>query len=171
MSKAEKQDAAAIIGTPRHVDTAINGWVMPGLDFPTFRLTLLSKLMDRKTLRQLGERAQFSYPEWRVVARLGRTVGGSTVGQIADQAWVDRAEVSRAIASLERRGLAARLDNPQDRRAPIHCLTKAGLQLYRRVIEIRATFHKDLVSDLSAEECEMLDELLLKLARRLQKLP
>lgn len=171
VSKPEKQAAIGVSRSTHKVDTTIIGWAMPGLDFPTVRLTLLSKLMDRKTLRQLNERAQFSYPEWRVVARLGKNVGGSTVGQLAELAWVDRAEVSRAIASLERRDLVARLENPQDRRAPIHCLTKAGLQLYRRVIEIRAEFHKEMISDLSAEECEILDVLLLKLARRLQNTP
>ncbi len=171
VNKPEKLNASAMTRPTRTVDAPVTGWALPGLDFPTVRLSLLSKLIDRKTLRQLSEKAQFSYPEWRVVARLGRNVGGSTVGQLAEQAWVDRAEVSRAIASLERRELVARLDNPQDRRAPIHCLTKAGLQLYRRVIEIRAAFHSELTSDLTSEECEMLDALLLKLARRLQCTP
>lgn len=146
----------------------INGWIMPGLDYPTFRLNLLCKLMDRRTLRQLSERANCTYPEWRVLSRLGCTVGGATVRQIAEAAWVDRAEVSRAVASLEARGLAARLDNPQDRRAPIHFLTKTGLQFYRRVLEIRGAFHQEVIADLSEDEREALDRILGKLARRLQ---
>ena len=146
----------------------INGWVMAGLDYPTFRLSLVCKLMDRRTLRQLSERANCTYPEWRVLSRLGCTVGGATVRQIAEQAWVDRAEVSRAIASLEAHHLAARLDNPQDRRAPILFLTKAGVQLYRRVLEMREAFHQELISDLDYNEREALDRILGKLARRLQ---
>ena len=93
------------------------------------------------------------------------------MGQIATAAWVDRAEVSRAVASLEKRGLVARLDNPQDRRAPIHCLTKLGLQLYRRVLEMRFAFHSDLAGDLTSAELELLDRVLVKLARRVQALP
>ena len=146
----------------------INGWVMAGLDYPTFRLSLVCKLMDRRTLRQLSERANCTYPEWRVLSRLGCTVGGATVRQIAEQAWVDRAEVSRAIASLGAHHLAARLDNPQDRRAPILFLTKAGVQLYRRVLEMREAFHQELISDLDDNEREALDRILGKLARRLQ---
>ncbi|MDF8333698.1 MarR family winged helix-turn-helix transcriptional regulator [Novosphingobium cyanobacteriorum] len=149
----------------------LNGWVMPGLDYPTFRLNLLCKLMDRKTLRQLAERANCTYPEWRVLSRLGCTVGGATVRQIAEAAWADRAEVSRAVASLEARGLASRLDNPQDRRAPIMFLTKAGVQLYRRVLEMRGAFHEEVMADLDAEEREALDRILGKLAHRLQEIP
>ena len=116
-------------------------------------------------------RANCTYPEWRVLSRLGVTVGGATVKQIAEVAWVDRAEVSRAVASLEARGLASRLDNPQDRRAPIHFLTKAGLQHYRRVLEMRSAFHEEVIADLDEEEREALDRILSKLAHRLQAMP
>lgn len=165
--QSETERSAAQISA----ETSINGWTMTGLDYPTFRLNLLCKLMDRRTLRQLAERANCTYPEWRVLSRLGCTVGGATVRQIAEIAWVDRAEVSRAIASLEARGLAARLENPQDRRAPIHFLTKAGLQLYRRVLDMRGKFHEDIMADLGDDEREALDRILSKLARRLQTMP
>lgn len=169
---ARNRKQAAARATASSNDTKpILGWVMPGLDFVTFRLGLLSKLMDRKTMRQLSDRTECTYPEWRVLARLGAVVGGSTVGQIAESAWVDRAEVSRAAASLERRGLATRLENPQDRRAPIHCLTKDGLKIYRRMLDIRKAFHSDLVADLTPEELELFDMVLLKLARKVQALP
>ncbi|MBB4614180.1 MarR family winged helix-turn-helix transcriptional regulator [Novosphingobium taihuense] len=159
--------AAAATGSARD----LNGWVMAGLDYPTFRLNLLCKLMDRRTLRQLAERANCTYPEWRVLSRLGCTVGGATVRQIAEAAWADRAEVSRAVASLEARGLASRLDNPQDRRAPILFLTKSGLQLYRRVLEMRGAFHEEVMADLDTEDREALDRILAKLAGRLQAMP
>lgn len=165
-----KQSAARTTASPNEAAPML-GWVMPGLDFVTFRLGLLSKLMDRKTLRQLSDRTGCTFPEWRVIAWLGGAVGGSTVGQIADSAWVDRAEVSRAVASLEKRGLVARLENPQDRRAPIHCLTKDGSKIYRRVLDIRKNFHGDLVADLTPEELELFDAVLLKLARKVQALP
>ena len=168
---ARKQPEEKPVSAPAGNARDINGWVMPGLDYPTFRLNLLCKLMDRRTLRQLAERANCTYPEWRVLSRLGCTVGGATVRQIAEAAWADRAEVSRAVASLEARGLAARLDNPQDRRAPILFLTKSGLHLYRRVLEMRGAFHEEVMSNLAAEEREALDCILGKLAHKLQSMP
>ena len=166
----KKQAAAGTMPSPNEAKPIV-GWVMPGLDFATFRLGLLRKLMDRKTMRQLCERTGSTYPEWRVIARLGAVVGGSTVGQTAESAWVDRAQVSRAIASLEKRELAARLENPQDRRAPIHCLTQDGSKVYRRMLDMRKSFHGDLVGDLTAEELEQFDAVLLKLARKVHALP
>jgi len=44
------------------------GWVLPSLDFATFRLTLVSKAMDRYSLRQFADHG-FTYAEWRLLSR------------------------------------------------------------------------------------------------------
>ena len=147
------QDLAKVAGeTP--------GWQVPGLDFPTFRMTLLSKAMDRATIRQLAEGFGLSYAQWRVLARLGDAQDGATVGQVAQQAWADRAEVSRAASVLEQRGLLERRDNPQDRRAPLLALNRQGKALYARVVEQRAAFHRRLIRDLDAQQVALLEEVI-----------
>ncbi len=142
------------------------GWIFSNLDYPTFRLTLLSKAMDRFSVRDLGDHGM-TYAEWRVLGRLASLPEGATVGQIAGLAWVDRAEVSRAFASLEKRGLTARRDNPNDRRTPILHITEAGMKRYRPLLEHRALFHEALMQDFSPEERGLLDQLLGKIAHRL----
>lgn len=144
-------------------EPALPGWQLHQLDFPTFRMGLLAKLVDRHTIRQLAELFDLTYAQWRVVARLGNAPDGATVGQIAEQAWVDRAEVSRAGSLLESRNLLERRENPSDRRAPILCLTSDGMLLYDRVIKVRASFHRQLTSGLSPDDITILDNLIDKI--------
>ena len=144
-----------------------DGLIVPDLDYPTVRLSLVAKLMDRLTLRQLADRGQATYAEWRVLSRLASLPDGGTVGQIADLAWVDRAEVSRAAAALERRGLASRSDNQEDRRKPVLHITEQGRDVYHPLARDRGAFHAALVADLSEAERRTLDRLLGKIARRL----
>lgn len=141
------------------------GWVVPDLDFATFRITLIAKVMDRLTIRQMNAAGDASLAEWRVLARLA-TSPDSTVGRIADLAWVDRAEVSRAAAALEQRGLTRRKPNPRDARTPLLSCTAKGLRLYRKMLADRQAFHQALMGDLTPDEREQLDALLTKVARR-----
>ena len=142
------------------------GWVLPSLDFATFRLTLVSKAMDRYSLRQFADHG-FTYAEWRLLSRLASVPAGATVGQVADMAWVDRAEVSRAAATLEKRGLTARRDNPDDRRTPILHITQAGMDVYRPLLAERSAFHETLMAELTGEERAELDRILTKIAHQL----
>ncbi len=143
------------------------GWRLEGVDFPTFRITLLAKVMDRLTIRQLTALDGISYAEWRVLARLGQMPRGGTIGDVAEQAWVDRAEVSRAARALEDKGLVIRYQNPIDLRRPILHMTKLGKATYRKGIASRRAFHLELLADLSPEERRVLDDLLLKVGDRL----
>ncbi len=142
-------------------------WKLPNLDFPSFRLGLVAKIMDRLSFRQLAGIGNLSFAEWRVLSRLALADDGLTVRQIAELAWVDRAEVSRAAAALEARGLTDRRDNPRDRRTPILFATRAGLALHDPVMRARRRFHAAVTADLDEAECRQLDALLVKLARRL----
>jgi DNA-binding MarR family transcriptional regulator len=52
-------------------DAGLTGWKIDQLDFPTFRISLLAKIMDRVTIRTLSQQTDLSYAQWRVLARLG----------------------------------------------------------------------------------------------------
>ncbi|MEC3951391.1 MarR family transcriptional regulator [Sphingobium sp. HWE2-09] len=142
----------------------LDGWKLDGLDFPSFRMSLVAKVMDRLTIRELSAITNLPIAEWRVLSRLALAPKGLTVRQIAMKAWVDRAEVSRAATSLEKQGLVGRRDNPADRRAPIMFITPAGEGVYGPLMAHRTAFHARVMQSLTAEESELLDELLRKLA-------
>ena len=86
--------------------------------------------------------------------------------QLAEQAWVDRAEVSRAAASLERRGYVERRENAKDRRSPLLYCSDKGVALYRRVAPSRQQFHRELTALLGAEQASQMEACLLILARQ-----
>jgi DNA-binding MarR family transcriptional regulator len=102
--------------------------------------------------------------EWRVLAQLAMS-SPSSVRELAEQAWVDRAEVSRASASLVRRGYVRRLSNPRDRRGPLLASTSAGNELFRRIRPRRAAFHRSLTARLQSSQLAALEQGLLALAR------
>ena len=150
-------------------DVEISGWTYPGLDYSTFRLSLVAKAIDRLTLKMLAENCDLTIAEWRVLSRLA-PISGASVREVSQMAWVDRAEVSRAAASLEARGLTSRRANPSDGRSPILFATEEGLALYRRLLPIRSEFHRRLAADLTDAERDLLDGLLLKIARKVARL-
>lgn len=143
------------------------GWAVDRLDYPTFRVGLVAKVMDRLTIRQLLEQDALTYAEWRVLARIGAMEDGGTAGQVAEMAWVDCAEVSRAIGVLERKGFLERRKNPSDRRTSLLFLTDVGKARYFETLERRSRFHELLLANLSQEERTMLDDLLGRIGQEL----
>lgn len=150
-------------------DIALPGWNIDQLDYSTMRITLIAKIITRLTIRELSEQEGMSYAEWRVLVRLATARDGFTVGQIADLAWADRAEVSRAATLLEEKGLTSRRDNPEDRRSPILFLLPKGKRVYAAGIKKRGVFHEGLMDGLTDDERADLDRLLLKIGRNLMK--
>ena len=148
----------------------LSGWVLPGMDYPTYRLSLVGKAMNRITVRKLSAANDLTYAEWRVLSRLATATEGATIRQLADMSWADRAEVSRAASQLEGRSLVERRDNPEDRRMPILSLTKAGRRKYEALVGERTAFHEALMSDLTDNERVTLDRILGKIALRLESM-
>ncbi len=139
-------------------------WLVGGADYLPYRITLLAKLLDRCTNRLLSESAGLSVAEWRVLAQLALN-SPQSVRQLAEQAWVDRSEVSRAAASLERRGCVERRENPKDRRSPLLFCSRKGQALVDRISPSRRQFQRTLRELLSESDARSLDSALLVLAR------
>jgi DNA-binding MarR family transcriptional regulator len=139
-------------------------WRLGGRDFMPYRITLLARLLDRWNTRLLQSGSGLSVAEWRVLAQLSNASPAS-VRQLAEQAWVDRAEVSRAAASLEARGYIERKGNPRDRRSPLLYCTERGRALARRVSPQRRAFHKGLTDLLPPEQVQALEAAMVVLAK------
>jgi DNA-binding MarR family transcriptional regulator len=139
-------------------------WRLGGRDYLPYRITLLAKLLDRVNTRLLQDASGLSVAEWRVLAQLSHA-SPSSVRQLAEQAWVDRAEVSRAAASLEEDGYIERRGNPKDRRSPLLYCTDRGRALARKVSPVRQEFHKSLTDLLSPQQTVALEQAMLILAK------
>lgn len=149
-------------------DAQLPGWTVDRLDYPTFRVGLIAKIMDRLTIRQLLESDGMTYAQWRVLARIAAMKDGGTAAQVVELAWVDNAEVSRAITALERKGLLERRKNPSDRRTSILALTADGKVRYAETLQRRSRFHERLLRGLSTEERATLDDLLGRIGSELR---
>ncbi|MBB5984953.1 MarR family winged helix-turn-helix transcriptional regulator [Sphingobium lignivorans] len=130
-----------------------------------YRLLMLGKMLDRISTQQVRDVASVSLAEWRVLAHIA-VMGSRSASEVSVAALVDRAEVSRGVRSLEEKGYLTRVNNPRNRKSSLLVLTPAGADVYERMQQQRRAFYSVLTADLNAGELQMLDELLLRIARR-----
>ena len=140
-------------------------WTLFGRTHLPYRILLLAKMIDRVTSQDVREKAAMSLAEWRVMSHV-ELMGGCSASEIAGAAFVDRSEVSHAVAVLEKRGLIRRDPNPRNRKSSLLSLTDDGRQLYLGVRGERGQIFKEWLSDLSERERIELDDQLRKVMRR-----
>lgn len=139
-------------------------WRLGGEEYLPLRLILVAKLLDLNVARLLAASAKISVAEWRVVAQLG-ILHHASVREMARQACIDPAEVSRSVASLERRGYVERRPNPRDRRSPRFSLTAAGARHLARFRPHWKRFQKMLVARLAHRDRSATEHALALIAR------
>jgi DNA-binding MarR family transcriptional regulator len=148
MDRSQKLASSGVSAMPAQSATSAS-------DYLTQRIGTLAKLMERNTTRMLADFG-LSIAEWRVLAHLARH-STSTVRLLADQLFVDRAEASRAAASLIRRRYVKREDNPADRRSPRFSCTPKGVALFREITPLRERFHGSLIAQLTPDQVSGLE--------------
>ncbi|WP_052508056.1 MarR family winged helix-turn-helix transcriptional regulator [Sphingomonas hengshuiensis] len=130
-----------------------------------YHILLLSKIIDRTTAQHVRETADLSLPEWRTMAHV-HYLGLCSASEVASLAFVDRAEVSRALGSLEERGLVRREPHPTKRNSRLVSLTDEGKKVHLSIRGERGRFFTDWVSDLDEAERKQLDSGLRQIIRR-----
>lgn len=130
-----------------------------------YHILLLSKLLDRVTAQHVRETADLSLAEWRTIAHL-YYLGTCSAGEIANLAFVDRAEVSRALGNLEKRELVRREPHPRKRNSRLVSLTDDGKNVHAAVRGERGKFFNDWVADLPDAERKQLDAGLRQIIKR-----
>lgn len=144
-------------------------WTLFGEHHLPHRLQLLARMIDRESARQLSESAGVSLAEWRVLAYVG-TKARASAADICTAFDIDRAEVSRAVARLTAADLLLREQDDDNRKRLLLELTDKGLALYRRTRDMRVDYFRAIMADLQPRERELLDDLLMRLARRVDHL-
>lgn len=134
-----------------------------------YRLLMLGKMLDRLSVQHIRERAGISLAEWRVLAHLA-VMGARSASEVSAAALVDRAEVSRAVRVLEEGGYVRREENPRNRKSSLLILTGPGREVYDRVHMERRYFFNQLTADFEPDALAELDNMLLCMARRADKM-
>lgn len=130
----------------------------------TYRLNVLSKLNDMMSQELYLAGSGLSLPEARCLAAIGSQPGQLTVMQLAFEANLDKAQVSRTTKLLVERGLVSKLPSPEDGRCVQLTLTALGRQCWERVMPLIQQRNQALLQCLSESEqaslLEMFDRML-----------
>jgi len=82
--------------------------------------------------------------------------------QLCDQFAVDKAQATRAIASLVEKGLLSREKNPEDKREYLIALTEEGKIIKEKLFLEMKHWGDTLKGDMSQEELDKVTEILTK---------
>ncbi len=138
-------------------------------DLLIYRLGRLYATAGAMTLRVCE--GEFGIPrrEWRLLAVLGEW-GELQPSALADHAELDRARTSRALASLQARGLVERRVFASDRRQALVGLTAEGRTLHAQMLPRMAAINGAVLTPLSDGEVASLDGLLSALQQQATRL-
>lgn len=139
-------------------------------EFLPYRLSVLAAVVSEGLARSYSEQFGIGVPEWRVLATIGE-FQSITAKAIGAHAHMSKVKVSRAVASLEGRGLIQRKQNAEDMREAFLVLTSAGSDMYRRIVPMALGYTEALHAALSHEEVATLDRLINRLMARAEVMP
>jgi len=136
--------------------------IRSGRDFVSYRLSVLSRVLDRTTEARMTKASPLALTENRI---LGLFFEGNvtTVRAIAKEMCLDKAQVSRAMSKLVRQGFASRTIDPVDRRSAEFRITAKGREYYAAHLARAREMQLAMLGILSAEELEKLDSAISKL--------
>ncbi|MCB2112634.1 MAG: MarR family transcriptional regulator [Parvularculaceae bacterium] len=128
--------------------------------FLPYRIAVLARSLSEKLgAAYAGE--GLTVPEWRVLAVVSQESAVAARDVVA-RTPMDKMAVSRAVASLEKKGLVARRP-ASDRRVSAIELSQEGRRISRRVADIVLRFEADIVAELTIAERDAFLTLLAKL--------
>lgn len=127
-----------------------------------YRLSRLSSTVSSAVAREYARQFGLSIPEWRVIAILGRSPGLSAV-EVAEQTFLDKVAVSRAVTKLIKSGRIDRQFADADRRRSILNLSDEGRQVHDGVAEVALQFERQLIEGLEADDVQHFEQIMDKL--------
>jgi DNA-binding MarR family transcriptional regulator len=117
-------------------------------DSLSVRISVVAKLLDRRLARLVVDRFGLAVAEYRVLSQVA-LYPRSTVRLISERTFVDKAQVSRAVAALETSGLLMRALPQADRRSPVFTATKSGRTLLKKIVPLRQAQEQELANCLN----------------------
>jgi DNA-binding MarR family transcriptional regulator len=156
----------------RHINFMVSfvtiGAMTAALDLDSFfpyRLAVLAETVSRSIADVYETRFKLSRDEWRVLVALAgdRKLRGA---QLIAHTSLDKMQVSRAVAGLERAKLVRRAPDPEDGRAQLWSLSAAGRALYAKIVPMVKAREAFLLAELAPGEREALVAAFDKLRER-----
>ena len=137
--------------------------------FLPYRLAVVTEAISRSMAAVYHRRYELSRDEWRLLAALAGS-GRIQAAEAAQLTTLDKMQASRALRSLQSRGLVDRRTDENDRRHVIVQLLPAGRALLRQITPMVLAREAYLLEALDDEERAVLDRALGKLMQRARAL-
>ena len=137
--------------------------------FMPYQLARLSSTVSTTIACAYDKEFGLSIPEWRVMAILGRFPGLSAV-EVAEQTFLDKVAVSRAVTKLIKSGRIDRQFADADRRRSILNLSARGREVHDGVAKLALKFEDDLLEGLDEAEVEQFNAVMDKLLEKARTL-
>jgi len=137
--------------------------------FMPYQLARLSSTVSTTIARAYDKEFGLSIPEWRVIAILGRFPGLSAV-EVAEQTFLDKVAVSRAVTKLIKSGRIDRQFADADRRRSILNLSDKGREVHDGVAKLALSFEGDLLDGLDKADVEQFNEVMDRLLEKARTL-
>jgi len=138
--------------------------------FLPYRLSLLTARVTQRLAREYEAAVGLQLPEARVMTVLGffRPISSNAVVRHTS---MDKATVSRAVARLIRLGMLTRKPDPRDNRLLMLEFTPRGRRAYARLTRIARAWQAWFTAGLAPREIARLEDMLGRLAARLDRVP
>lgn len=136
--------------------------------FLTFRLTRLQAQINSQAQHILRTHSDVGQTEWRVMV-LAEDHGDSTMAAIVRDGQIDKAQVSRAVKALIKKGYVHARTDPDDNRQSILNLTPAGREIHARILPLMQARQRHLMADLSEAEVALTYTIIDRLEKAAQR--
>ena len=130
-------------------------------EFTPYRIVALGHAIGRR-LSELYRGEDLSISEWRVLAVIGQA-REMAARDVVQRTPMDKMAVSRAVASLEKKGFVTRRENTLDRRLSMLRLSAAGSELFTRVAAAATAYERELLEGLGDEAAAQFRNLMSRL--------
>ncbi len=139
-------------------------------DLLLYRLSQLSAVAGAMVVRLCEGGYGITRREWGVVAQLHGEPQGLLPSALAERMQRDRARTSRALGSLQAKGLVQRVALAHDRRSARVSLTPAGQALYAELMPQVQAINARILAVLAPAQKQAFDEALACLRTQAQQL-
>ena len=131
-------------------------------DFLTTQFSYTANALRRAITLPYAERFDLSVSEWRLLSVLA-AAGSLAFPDLVTESAVDKAQVSRTLQLMTKRGLVAVETPPTGRKGMVVHLTPEGLALYERVMPEAQRTQTAMILTLSPQERRTLYDVLQRL--------
>ena len=129
------------------------------------RLLSCETLIERQIRSRFREQFRVTLPQFDVLSELERAAEQLTMSQLSRELMVSNGNITGVVDRLEKNGMVSRVRPEHDRRVQYIELTDTGKDAFRRMATKHEQWLAEWLSDVSVEDMEVLQQLLLK-ARR-----